>query len=116
MKRTLYGIPNCDTVKKARTWLADNGHDFTFHDFKKQGLERATVAGWLEQLDWEVLVNRKGMTWRNLTDEQKAAVTDKSSALELMLSNPSVIKRPVLDRGGKLSVGFSADQYRILFA
>ncbi len=116
MKRTLYGIPNCDTVKKARTWLADNGHDFSFHDFKKQGLERATVAGWLEQLDWEVLVNRKGMTWRNLTDEQKAAVTDKAGALELMLSNPSVIKRPVLDRGGKLSVGFSADQYRALFA
>lgn len=116
MKRTLYGIPNCDTVKKARTWLADNGHEFTFHDFKKQGLDRATVAKWLEQLDWEVLVNRKGMTWRNLTDEQKAAVTDKASALDLMLSNPSVIKRPVLDRGGKFSVGFSADQYRALFA
>lgn len=116
MKRTLYGIPNCDTVKKARTWLADNGHEFSFHDFKKQGLERATVAKWLEQLDWEVLVNRKGMTWRNLTDEQKAAVTDKASALDLMLSNPSVIKRPVLDRGGKFSVGFSADQYRDLFA
>ncbi|MGZ5201969.1 MAG: ArsC family reductase [Telluria sp.] len=112
MKRTLYGIPNCDTVKKARTWLADNGHDFSFHDFKKQGLDRATVAQWLEQLQWEVLVNRKGLTWRNLTDEQKAAVTDKASALELMLSNPSVIKRPVLDNGGTFSVGFSADQYR----
>jgi arsenate reductase len=115
MKKTLYGIPNCDTVKKARTWLATYGHDFTFHDFKKQGLERATVATWLDQLDWEVLVNRKGMTWRNLSDEQKAAVTDKDSALELMLANPSVIKRPVLDNGGKFSVGFSADQYsRIL--
>jgi arsenate reductase len=115
MKKTLYGIPNCDTVKKARTWLATRGHDFTFHDFKKQGLERATVATWLDQLDWEVLVNRKGMTWRNLSDEQKAAVTDKDSALELMLANPSVIKRPVLDNGGKFSVGFSADQYsRIL--
>jgi arsenate reductase len=111
MKRTLYGIPNCDTVKKARTWLADHGHDFSFHDFKKQGLDRATVATWLEQLDWEVLVNRKGLTWRNLSDEQKAAVTDKASALELMLANPSVIKRPVLDNGGKFSVGFSPDQY-----
>jgi arsenate reductase len=112
MKRTLYGIPNCDTVKKARTWLADHGHDFSFHDFKKQGLDRATVATWLEQLDWEVLVNRKGLTWRNLPDEQKAAVTDKASALELMLANPSVIKRPVLDNGGRFSVGFSPDQYR----
>jgi arsenate reductase len=115
MKRTLYGIPNCDTVKKARTWLADNGHEFTFHDFKKQGLGRETVAGWLEQLDWEVLVNRKGLTWRNLSDEQKAAVIDKASALDLMLANPSVIKRPVLDNGGKFSVGFSDVQYKGIF-
>jgi arsenate reductase len=115
MKRTLYGIPNCDTVKKARTWLADNGHDFTFHDFKKQGLARETVAGWLEQLDWEVLVNRKGLTWRNLADEQKAAVVDKTSALDLMLASPSVIKRPVLDNGGKFSVGFSDAQYKGIF-
>lgn len=115
MEKTLYGIPNCDTVKKARTWLAEQGQDFTFHDFKKQGLTRATVAAWLEQLDWEVLVNRKGTTWRNLTDEQKAAVIDKASALELMLANPSVIKRPVLDAGGKLSVGFSNDAYHRFF-
>jgi arsenate reductase (glutaredoxin) len=115
MKKTLYGIPNCDTVKKARTWLADNQQPFDFHDFKKQGLERATVAAWLEQLDWEVLVNRKGTTWRKLSDEQRAAVTDKASALELMLANPSVVKRPVLDRGGKFSVGFSDAQYQQLF-
>jgi arsenate reductase len=115
MKTTLYGIPNCDTVKKARVWLAANGQDFAFHDFKKQGLERATVAGWLEQLDWEVLVNRKGTTWRKLTDEQKAAVVDKASALELMLESPSVIKRPVLDGAGALNVGFSDDQYSKLF-
>jgi arsenate reductase len=114
MKKTLYGIPNCDTVKKARTWLADQGHDFEFHDFKKQGLARATVAGWLEQLDWEVLVNRKGMTWRNLPEERRAQVVDKASALDLMLESPSVIKRPVLDNAGKFSVGFSADQYRAL--
>lgn len=115
MKKTLYGIPNCDTVKKARTWLAEQGQDFDFHDFKKQGLSRDIAAGWLQQLDWEVLVNRKGLTWRNLTDEQKAAVKDKHSALELMLSNPSVIKRPVLDAGGKLTVGFSAAQYQQFF-
>jgi arsenate reductase len=115
MNKTLYGIPNCDTVKKARTWLADQGHAFDFHDFKKQGLARDTVAQWLAQLDWEVLVNRKGTTWRKLPDERRAQVVDKASALELMLENPSVIKRPVLDRGGKLSVGFSPDLYRGLF-
>ena len=115
MTTTLYGIPNCDTVKKARTWLADNGHDFSFHDFKKQGLSRELVEGWLAQLDWETLVNRKGMTWRNLSDERKAQIVDKASAAELMLENPSVIKRPVLEGAGPLSVGFSADQYRALF-
>ncbi|HEY0061383.1 MAG TPA: ArsC family reductase [Telluria sp.] len=115
MKKTLYGIPNCDTVKKARTWLAEQDIEFTFHDFKKQGLERATAAQWLTQIEWQTLVNRKGTTWRNLPDERKAAVTDNASALELMLETPSVIKRPVLDRGGKFSVGFSPAQYQDLF-
>jgi arsenate reductase len=115
MKNTLYGIPNCDTVKKARTWLADHDHAFDFHDFKKQGLDRATVAAWLEQLDWEVLVNRKGTTWRKLEEARRAAVTDKASALALMLEQPSVVKRPVLDRDGSYSVGFSSDQYNNLF-
>jgi arsenate reductase (glutaredoxin) len=115
MKKTLYGIPNCDTVKKARTWLADQGHAFDFHDFKKQGLERATAAQWLTQIDWQTLVNRKGTTWRNLPDERKAAVTDNASALDLILESPSVVKRPVLDRGGKFSVGFSDSQYQDLF-
>jgi len=116
MTTTLYGIPNCDTVKKARTWLADNGHDFTFHDFKKQGLSRELVQGWLKDLDWETLVNRKGMTWRNLSDERKAQVNDADSATELMLENPSVIKRPVLAGVGPVSVGFSSDAYASKFA
>ena len=115
MKKTLYGIPNCDTVKKARTWLTAHGHDFDFHDFKKQGLERATAAAWLEQIEWDVLVNRKGTTWRNLPDERRALVSDKASALELVLEMPSVIKRPVLAQGGKFSVGFSDSQYQDLF-
>ncbi len=115
MKTTLYGIPNCDTVKKARVWLAAHGHDIAFHDFKKQGLERATVAAWLEQLEWEVLVNRKGTTWRKLTDAQRAAVVDKASALELMLAAPSVIKRPVLAGAGVPTVGFSDAIYSQLF-
>ena len=115
MTITLYGIPNCDTVKKARTWLADNHIDFIFHDFKKQGLDRATAAAWLDQRDWEVLVNRKGTTWRNLSDEQKAAVTDKASALALMLATTSVIKRPVLAGAGALQVGFTPDLYAGVF-
>ncbi|RJG15523.1 ArsC family reductase [Massilia cavernae] len=115
MNKVLYGIPNCDTVKKARTWLSANGHDFVFHDFKKQGLERATAAVWLEQLDWEVLVNRKGTTWRNLPEERRAAVTGKDAALDLMLEFPSVIKRPVLQGAASLSVGFSGAQYSELF-
>jgi arsenate reductase len=116
MSKILYGIPNCDTVKKARTWLAEHNIEFSFHDFKKQGLDRETAARWLEQLDWETLVNRKGTTWRNLPDERKAAVVDKTSALELILENTSVIKRPVLEGAGQLSVGFSADAYTRLFA
>lgn len=116
MTITLYGIPNCDTVKKARTWLADHQHDFTFHDFKKQGLERATVEQWLQQLSWEVLVNKKGTTWRALSDERKASIVDNDSATALMLENPSIIKRPVLDVDGKFSVAFSDAQYATIFA
>ena len=112
----LFGIPNCDTVKKARTWLADQQLPFDFHDFRKQGLDRDMVATWLEQQDWEVLVNRKGTTWRGLPDERKAAVTDKDSALDLMLEFPSVVKRPVLlDAERKVHVGFSDAMYRQIF-
>ena len=103
----LYGIPNCDTVKKARTWLQDHGIDFIFHDFKKQGLTPELVKAWLQDLDWTTLVNRKGTTWRNLPDERKAAIVDAGSAMALMLENPSVIKRPVVQGAGLVTVGFS---------
>ena len=112
---TLYGIPNCDTVKKARTWLSDHGVDAVFHDFKKQGLDAATVAGWLKDADWETLVNRKGTTWRNLDEAQKAAVVDAGSASALMLATPSVIKRPVLVGAGSVQVGFTPERYAALF-
>lgn len=115
MTTTLYGIPNCDTVKKARTWLADQQHDFTFHDFKKQGLARETVAGWLKQVPRDVLINKKGTTWRALSDERKAAIVDDEAAIALMLENPSIIKRPVLDKDGAYSVGFSDAQYQHIF-
>lgn len=115
MTITLYGIPNCDTVKKARTWLLDHGIDFTFHDFKKQGLSADTVALWLRDLDRDTLVNRKGTTWRNLPDERKAQVIDDASAIALMLEHPSVIKRPVLVGAGPTSVGFGPDAYAATF-
>jgi len=107
MTTTLYGIPNCDTVKKARTWLQDHGIDFTFHDFKKQGLTPELVKAWLQDLDWTTLVNRKGTTWRNLPDERKATIVDADSAMALMLENPSVIKRPVVQGVGPVTAGFS---------
>ena len=115
MSITVYGIPNCDTVKKARTWLAAQQHDFVFHDFKKQGLTRDIVAGWLKQLPRDVLVNKKGTTWRALSDERKASIVDDEAAIALMLENPSVIKRPVLDKDGTLAVSFSDAQYQQIF-
>jgi arsenate reductase len=115
MNMTLYGIPNCDTVKKARVWLAAQQLDCAFHDFKKQGLDSATVARWLEQLDWQTLINRKGTTWRGLPDARKAAVVDAASAQALMLEAPSVIKRPVLCHAGGCHVGFADAQYRQIF-
>lgn len=115
MSVTLYGISNCDTVKKARTWLDQQGVAYTFHDFKKAGISRELVAAWLHDLDWEMLVNRKGTTWRALSEEQKALVVDADSATALMLESPPVIKRPVLSYGDRTYVGFSIDHYQQIF-
>lgn len=112
MSITLYGIPNCDTVKKARTWLAERNHTVTFHDFKKAGLSEAIIASWLSQVSWDVLINKKGTTWRGLTEVQKAAVVDAASATALMLVSPSVIKRPVLCSEKAVIVGFSDATYQ----
>ncbi len=112
MAITLYGIPNCDTVKKARTWLEGHARPYHFHDFKKSGLTQTVVEGWLKHVDWEILVNRKGTTWRGLPDERKAAVMDAKSAIALMLESPSVIKRPVMVTGKSVHVGFSDATYQ----
>ena len=119
---TLYGIPNCDTVKKARVWLQEHQGDFVFHDFKKNGLDRSTVEQWITQVGLDLLINRKGTTWRALSDEQKASATDTEHAIFLMLASPSLIKRPVLHVvSGKnseiqsISVGFSPAQYHSIF-
>lgn len=112
----LYGIPNCNTVKKAREWLAQNAIEYTFHDFKKDGIDAATINEWLQQQPWEKLVNRAGMTWRGLSDASKAAVIDNASATQLMLEKSSVIKRPILSRDGKiLALGFDENLYASLF-
>ena len=104
----LYGIANCDTVKKARAWLTDRGQAHTFHDFKKQGVSPELLAPWMQAVGWETLLNRKGTTWRKLDTADQAAVSDAASACALMLANPSVIKRPVADWGGGITVGFDA--------
>ena len=105
---TLYGIPNCDTVKKARAWLVEHGVAHDFHDFKKHGVPEAALDQWLAQLGWEALVNRKGTTWRQLDEATRASVVDAASAQSLMLANPSAIKRPVVDWGEAITVGFDA--------
>ena len=108
---TVYGIPNCDSVKKARVWLTDHGVDYVFHDFKKQGVPPEAVDLWLQHVSWEVLVNRKGTTWRKLDAAQQASVVDNASARALMLANASVIKRPVVVRGQSVIVGVNPEAW-----
>ncbi len=105
---TLYGIPNCDTVKKARAWLAEHQMAYRFHDFKKQGVPEDRLDHWLATVGWEKLVNRQGTTWRKLDPAAQAAVQDSRSARSLMLSHASVIKRPVVEWNSRdVTVGFS---------
>ncbi|MEO7401343.1 MAG: ArsC family reductase [Polaromonas sp.] len=103
---TLYGIANCDTVKKARAWLTEHGQAYEFHDFKKLGVPPEKLAQWTQALGWEKLLNRKGTTWRQLDAATQAAVVDAASARALMLAHASVIKRPVVVWGPDTTVGF----------
>jgi len=113
MKIQLYGIPNCDTMKKARAWLESQRVDYEFHDYKKLGIERARLETWIRAVGWEVLLNRAGTTFRKLPDAAKANLTEAKAA-KLMLEQPSMIKRPVLERGKTLLVGFSPEKYAAL--
>ena len=111
----LFGIPNCNTVKKARDWLTAHNIAYEFHDFKKNGVTQSLLETWLTQQPWEKLVNRSGMTWRNLSDAEKTAVIDAPSAIKLMLEKSSVIKRPVLVKDGKIiCLGFTEAVYKEL--
>ena len=108
---TIYGIPNCDTMKKARAWLESHGIAYEFHDYKKAGIDKARLQAWSRKVGWETLLNRAGTTFRNLAESDKQGV-DEKKAIALMLAQPSLIKRPVLDLGrGKLLVGFKPEAY-----
>ncbi len=111
----LYGIPNCGTVKKARNWLDEHGVDYEFHDFKKQGVTQILLSGWMKQVGWQRLLKKTGPTWGQLPAETKDSIRDDASALALMLEKPNVIKRPVLERKGKvLATGFNETEYENL--
>ena len=110
---TIYGIKNCDTMKKARAWLDDRGVAYGFHDYKSAGVERGTLERWAHATGWETLLNRAGTTFRKLPDDAKVNI-DERKAIKLMLEQPSMIKRPVLERGKELLVGFSPEKYSAL--
>jgi arsenate reductase len=114
MSLTVYGIPNCDTVKKARVYLADRGHEFTFHDFRKNGLSAEMITRWLKAQPMDKLVNKRGTSWRKLSDADKAN-EDEAHLIALMLDNPSLIKRPVIENGAQVTLGFT-DEVKALFS
>lgn len=116
MTVTLYGIPNCDTVKKARQWLEVRGIVYGFHDFKKQGVTAELLQQWLAQIPLETLVNRKGTTWRKLNVDQQTQAAEPTTAIALMCANPSLIKRPVLIKNQIVNVGFSSESYENIFS
>ncbi len=109
----LYGIPNCDTMKKARKWLEKNNLEYESHDYKKSGVPLKNLKQWVKKAGWEVVLNKRGTTWRKLDDNVKNNI-DEASAIQVMLNNPSAIKRPVLESGKTLLVGFKEDEYKML--
>ncbi len=111
---TIYGIKNCDTMKRARAWLDGHGVAYAFHDYKAEGIDKATLERWTKEVGWEFLLNRAGTTFRKLPDAQRESLTEKK-AIALMIEQPSMIKRPVLDVGGKLMVGFTPEAYAKAF-
>ena len=114
MSVTIYGIKNCDTMKKARAWLDAHGVAYRFHDYKQDGIDKARLAGWVGKVGWEALLNRAGTTFRKLPDADKENLT-AAKAIKLMLAQPSMIKRPVLDTGNALLVGFKPEDYKAAF-
>lgn len=114
MTTVMYGIKNCDTIKKAKKWLEANDIDYTFHDYRVDGLNKEQLQAWCNTLGWEQVLNKRGTTYRQLTDEQKNTLNE-SSAIDLLLEFPAMIKRPLLARDTELTLGFKADDYATLF-
>jgi arsenate reductase len=112
---TIYGIKNCDTMKKARSWLDDHGVKYAFHDYKAESIDKRRLEAWAKDVGWETLLNRAGTTFRKLPDKDRENVSEKK-AIALMLEQPSMIKRPVVDVGGKLIVGFKPEIYAKIFS
>ena len=110
----LYGIPNCDTMKKARAWLAEHAIDYEFHDYKKRGIDEKVLRTWVRELGWRTLLNTRGMMWRKAPQSIRDNI-DETSAIALMLETPSIIKRPVLDVGNQRHVGFKPEHYAQIF-
>jgi len=111
----IYGIKNCGTVKKALAWLNQQGINHRFHDFRKNGLDENMLRAWVKELGWEALLNQRGTTWRSLPETAKEPL-DEDHTIALMIAHPAIIKRPVLDNGASRHVGFSTDEYNVLFA
>ena len=112
---TIYGIRNCDTIKQARAWLDARGVAYAFHDYKAAGIDAARLSDWCDAVGWEVLLNRAGTTFRKLPDADKADL-DRDKGIALMIAHPSMIKRPVLEHAGRVTVGFKPDAYAAIFA
>ncbi len=109
----IYGIPNCDTMKKARKWLEKNNLNYEFHDYKKQGVPKSNLEKWVKKSGWENVLNKRGTTWRKLPDEVKNSI-NATTSIQIMLDSPSIIKRPILENGKTVLVGFKADEYQTL--
>ncbi len=114
MTTTMFGIPNCDTIKKAKKWLEAEDIAYEFHDYRKQGVDAALVAEFCDALGWDVVLNKRGTTYRQLTQEQKDSI-NQENAIQLLVENPAMIKRPILKVNGELHIGFKADQYATIF-
>ena len=114
-KMIIYGIPNCDITKKALTWLKDRKIDFVFHDYKKEGISKEKLKQWSKVIGWKTLLNKKGTTWRNLPAETQNGILKEREAIALMIENPSLIKRPVIELGNKIMVGFDEVAYTMAF-
>jgi len=111
---TLYGIKNCDTIKKARRWLADNDIEYRFHDVRSDGISRSDLQRWMKTLDWGKLLNRRGTTWRKLPESVRDNIS-KAGAIAVMLENPAIIRRPLLEHDSSFYLGFSAHSYQAIF-